>query len=262
MPLLPRYFLRVTYRGTRYHGWQVQPKSVTVQGVLEDRLSRLLQQDIRVFGAGRTDSGVHASEFYAHMTLPGPLADIPGLLFRLNNFLPKDIGVTACFRVTGRANARFDAILREYKYYLMQQKDPFWTETALFHPHALDWQAMQQAAGHLLRYTDFTSFAAAGGNVRTNICYIQRADWQQEGSRFVFTIQANRFLRKMVRGIVGTLLEVGRGKISPEGFGQIIAGQNRSFAGPSAAPQGLFLTRIVYPRDILYPGLQAVTYSE
>lgn len=250
--LVQRYFIQLAYKGTHYHGWQRQPNAISVQQKLEEALSTVLRRDIQVTGAGRTDTGVHASRFFAHFDAVPPLEDTEHARFKANNYLPWDIAIQRIFEVVPRAHARYDAIAREYQYQITQEKDPFRREFAVFYPQALDFERMNEAAALLKQYTDFTSFAVAHGNAKTNLCTISHAVWTQQDSLHIFTIRANRFLRKMVRSIVGTLFEAGRGKLTPEEFRQIIESRNRTKAGKSVAPHGLFLTGIVYP-DSIYP---------
>lgn len=246
-----RYFIKLSYKGTDYHGWQVQPNALTVQEILERDLSLVLAEEIRVTGCGRTDTGVHARVYYAHFdTGRSGLAEDPGFLFRINGKLPADISVHEIRAVIPDAHARFTAVSRTYNYYILRRKDVFQREFAHFVYGELNTDAMQKASNILTEYTDFTSFSKVDTDVRTNDCRITEASWEITETRLVFTISADRFLRNMVRAIVGTLLDVGFGKISPEEVQRIIDSKNRSNAGASAPAKGLFLTDVVYPPEI------------
>lgn len=246
-----RYFIYLSYLGTNYHGWQLQENAQTVQGVLNGALSALLKERISTIGAGRTDSGVHARYYVAHFDSQiGGIEANPQTLYSLNHILPVDIAVEKIVAVRPDANARFDATLRGYEYIICQQKDPFMLNLAWTYTVNLDIDKMQQASKTLLNHTDFSSFSKLGSNNRTNNCTIFDASWQQTGHKLVFTIRANRFLRNMVRAIVGTLVDVGRGRISPASFEAIIEAKNRGLAGTSAPAQGLYLTEIEYPQDV------------
>jgi tRNA pseudouridine38-40 synthase len=245
-----RYFLQLSYNGTRFHGWQVQPNAVSVQEELEKALSTLLREPVSVVGAGRTDTGVHASFFILHFDLQTPLEAGYDLVYKLNSFLPDDISVQKCWPVSGEAHARFSAVSRTYHYIITTQKDPFSTETSYYYSLPLDLDKMNEAALVLFDYEDFTSFSRLHSDVKTNNCRIYQAEWKREGAQLVFVIKADRFLRNMVRAIVGTLLEVGKGKLSTEGFRQIIEKHDRGAAGASAPAHGLFLVDIEYPGEI------------
>jgi len=243
-----RYFIELAYDGTRYCGWQSQENADTVQQQIELALKYKLKLETKVTGCGRTDTGVHARQFFAHFDAPG-LPDDSGLqkaVEACNSFLPEDIVVHRIFRVNDTAHARFDAIARTYKYYVNTHKNPFGRHYAWNYRAALDMQAMNRSAEKLLRVNDFTSFAKLHTDTKTNICRVTEAFWEDSDGLLVFTITADRFLRNMVRAIVGTLFDVGRGKTSPEQFEQIILGRNRSLAGMSAPPGGLFLHKIKY----------------
>ncbi len=242
-----RYFIELSYNGTRYHGWQIQPNAITVQEELNKALSTLLQNEINVVGAGRTDTGVHARFFVAHFEIPQSISDFNKLVFKLNRFLSKDISIHRIYDVPPRFHARFDAVSRTYEYHIHQKKNPFLTDFSYFVTHDLDVEAMNEAAQVLFDYQDFTSFSKLHTDVKTNNCAIQFAKWQQTDKQLIFTISADRFLRNMVRAIVGSLLEVGRHKIDTQQFKAIIESKNRSNAGMSVPPQGLFLTEISYP---------------
>lgn len=245
-----RYFIELSYKGTNYHGWQVQNNAPSVQGELQCALSAILRKGITVTGAGRTDTGVHSLYYVAHFDVNDPVDDTKELCYHLNAMLPKDIAVKSIFKVKDDAHARFSAIEREYKYFMRNDKDPFSRETSWQYYVSLDTDAMNEAAEWLLRFDDFTSFAKLDSGNKTNICKVVHAKWEREGDCLVFTIRADRFLRNMVRAIVGTLVDVGRGKITPAQFGELIAAKDLSLSGTSAPAQGLFLSNVVYPEGI------------
>ncbi len=246
-----RYFIELSYKGTNYHGWQVQNNALSVQGELQGALSAILRQDITVTGAGRTDTGVHALYYVAHFDIGSPVDDAKGLCYHLNALLSRDIAVKSIFKVKDDAHARFSAIEREYKYFIRSDKDPFSREMSWQYYVSLDVNAMNEAADWLLRFDDFTSFAKLDSANKTNICNVVYVKWERDGECLVFTIRADRFLRNMVRAIVGTLVDVGRGRITPAQFGQLIAAKDLSLSGTSAPAQGLFLSNVVYPEGIV-----------
>ncbi len=245
-----RYFLELAYNGKAYHGWQNQPTAATVQETLEFALSTLLQEKIAVVGAGRTDSGVHASQYFAHFNAEG-IEDIGNLIFKLNAFLPDDITIFDLFEVPAEAHARFDALNRSYKYFLVRHKDPFLYERALYVKNELDVEKMNLAAESLKNYTDFKCFSKSRTDVMTYNCKISHAIWEQQEDLLIFNITANRFLRNMVRAIVGTLLEIGLGKMPVESLHGIIISRDRQNAGTSVPAKALFLTGITYPETIV-----------
>jgi tRNA pseudouridine38-40 synthase len=246
-----RYFIRLSYKGTRYHGWQIQANSRTIQGVLNQDLGLILSEKIEVTGAGRTDTGVHARVFYAHFdSLRNDLNKDKNLVFKINGKLPEDIAVQEIFKVRPDAHARFDAISRTYEYHIVRQKDPFMTEYAHFIYGDLDFESIQKATALLTDVTDFTSFSKVNTDVKTNICKVARAGWNIYPEKMTFTITADRFLRDMVRAIVGTLLDIGFRRINVEEFCRIIEMKNRSAAGISVPAKGLFLVDIQYPPEI------------
>ncbi len=257
---MTRYFLTLGYDGTDFLGWQSQPTGRTVQGVLEDRLSILLRQEIAVTGAGRTDAGVHARWMACHadFVLPEGVTP-PDLLFRANRFLPPDITLYGLYPVKDDAHARFDATERRYGYYVRTCPSPFGRHLQVTVPE-LDFAAMNEAAAGLIGTHDFTTYSKKHSNVHTHLCTVSEAEWQRigPGEEWVFHISSNRFLRNMVRAIVGTLIEVGRGKISPEAPAHYLARQDRSLAATSAPAQGLFLEYIRYPLDLF---VEADPYS-
>lgn len=243
-----RFFIKFSFFGKHYHGWQIQPKALTVQQVLQQALSTLLREPIAVVGAGRTDSGVHAQEMYAHFDTNNPLP--PDLVAKLNSFLPIDIAVDSIYVVTPEAHARFSAISRTYQYHISTQKDVFNYNYSMSFSLPLNVALMNEAAHILYYYTDFQCFSKTHTDVKTFLCKVYQANWQQIGHELVFTITADRFLRNMVRAIVGTLIEVGKERLSLTDFEDIIIGKNRSKAGASVPASGLFLTRIEYPENI------------
>jgi len=246
-----RYFIRLSYKGTNYHGWQIQPNAITVQEVLNKALSTILNCEINVVGCGRTDTGVHASDFYAHFDVDEQVTfDCDKLSFRLNRFLPHDIAIKQTFRVREEAHTRFDATARTYHYFITKEKNPFRLESHWKVAYELDVQKMNEAAKILFEFEDFTSFSKLHTDVKTNNCKIYQAEWKDNGDELVFTVKADRFLRNMVRAIVGTLVEVGRGKMNLDDFRQVIESKNRSNAGSSVPGHGLFLAEIDYPESI------------
>jgi tRNA pseudouridine38-40 synthase len=246
-----RYFINISYKGTSYHGWQVQPNSVTVQKLLDEALTTILSESISTMGAGRTDTGVHARLFCAHFdSVSDQLDTTRNLIYRLNSFLPKDISVTSVRRVKPDANARFSALSRTYKYYISREKDPFSVDSSWYLHGEINVKAMNDASVLLMKNSDFTSFSRLHGSAKTNICRIYGAHWEENGNQIIFTIKADRFLRNMVRAIVGTMAEVGFGNIDLKDFEDIIKAKDRGKAGKSAPAKGLFLTGIEYPEDI------------
>ncbi len=245
-----RYFISLAYDGTAYHGWQIQPNGSSVQECLMKALSTLLRQPTEVVGAGRTDAGVHASLMVAHFDSPCPL-DLRLTTDKLNRLLPSDISVYGLRAVKPDAHARFDATSRTYQYYVSTAKQPFRRHYSYRLFHEPDFARMNEAAQRLFGYTDFTSFSKLHTDVKTNNCRIMQAEWtQKDEATWVFTIRADRFLRNMVRAIVGTLLEVGRGKLTVEGFCRVVELRDRCRAGTSVPGHALFLTDITYPETV------------
>ena len=242
-----RYFLELAFDGTPFHGWQVQPNAVTVQELLNKALSTLLRQDVETVGCGRTDTGVHASQFYTHFDLNSEIEDSESKIRGINALLPNEISVKRLISVAPDAHARFDATLRSYEYRIHFNKDPF--------KHRFSWLMhdrpniilMNKAAGILMEYQDFGCFSKSNTQVFTNNCVVSRAEWLEDSSSFIFHISSNRFLRNMVRAIVGTLLMVGTGELEGEAIREIIESKNRSNAGVSVPACGLYLTEVVYP---------------
>lgn len=245
----------MAYNGMNYNGWQTQPGLPTVQETLERALSTLLREKIAVVGCGRTDTGVHASDFYAHFDVSdecGVMSDECGnLVFKLNSFLPADIAIYNIFPVADNAHARFDAIARTYQYHVSDRRLPFRQGQYCRIYYRPDIERMNEAARVLMEYEDFTSFAKLHTQVKTNICHLTKAEWTEEADGWVFTIRSNRFLRNMVRSVTGTLLDVGRGKLSIEGLREIIEKKDRCAAGTSMPACGLFLTKVEYPEGVL-----------
>jgi len=245
-----RYFAQISYNGTNYCGWQLQPNAITVQEVITKAFNTILRKKTELTGAGRTDTGVHAEFFMLSFEIDTEIAESELLVKKLNSFLPNDIAVQKIFRVADDANSRFSAISRTYEYRITQVKNPFKTTlTYYFHSH-LDIEAMNRACHKLFDYNDFTSFSKLHSGAKTNLCKISQAQWFERDNLLVFSITADRFLRNMVRAIVGTMIEVGKQKISIDDFCRIIEAKNRAKAGFSVPPQALFLVNIEYPKNI------------
>lgn len=240
-----RYFVKLAYNGTNYHGWQYQPNAASVQETMNKAISVLLNAPIELMGAGRTDTGVHAREMFAHFDF-GHSFDIPNLIHKLNSFLPKDISVFDIIPVHSEAHARFDASKRTYEYHINTFKDVFHQDGSWYYHQQLDVDLMNQAAEILLKHTDFQCFSKVNTDVNTFNCAISEAYWKQLDNQLIFTISADRFLRNMVRAIVGTLVNVGLHKIDLKEFEQIIEGKDRNKAGFSVPAHGLYLTKIDY----------------
>ncbi len=245
-----RYFIELSFKGSNYHGWQIQPNANTVQQVLNEDFSLLLGEKVQVTGCGRTDTGVHARVFYAHLDCSGKLAKNMDLLFKINNKLPADIAIHEFLPVRADVHARFDALSQTYEYHIQRKKEVFNMDQSHYIYGELDFASMQKASDILKDYTDFTSFSKVDTETKTNNCKIQLAHWDITEDTMVFTIKADRFLRNMVRAIVGTLLDVGSRRTDLDGFRQIIENRNRSDAGTSAPAKGLFLTDVQYPAEI------------
>lgn len=243
-----RYFLRLSYNGAPFCGWQRQPNAPSVQEVIEKALSMVLRRETAIVGAGRTDTGVHARCMYAHFDVPEPIADSQRFLRGLNSIVGRDIAFHELIEVAPDAHARFDATSRTYRYFVNTEKSPFLYGQSWLAPANFDFDAMNRAAEILLKTDDFTSFAKLHTDNKTNICRVARAQWvkMEEEGRWYFEITADRFLRNMVRAVVGTLADVGRGKLSEEGFAEIIAAKNRCEAGTSMPAQALFLWNVTY----------------
>lgn len=245
-----RYFIYLSYNGEKYCGWQVQPNGVSVQETIESALATLLRVPTPIVGAGRTDAGVHARMMTAHFDSESENLDLSLLTNKLNSLLPKDIAIQKIVEVKADAHARFDATSRLYRYYITTEKDPFLYHLKYKVSGNLDMEAVNDCAKILFEYEDFTSFSKLHTDVKTNNCTIMLAKWEKNGSDYIFTIKANRFLRNMVRSIVGTLLEAGRGKITMDKFRAIIEAKDRGRAGTSVPGHALFLEDIEYNNDI------------
>ena len=246
-----RYFIRFAYDGTAYCGWQMQPNGLSVQEVLTKALCTLLRtEDIEIVAAGRTDAGVHARNMVAHFDVEDRLPAGLDLVNKLNSLLPSDISVIEIREVKPEVHARFDALSRRYEYHLVLQKDVFRHPFAMRIYNPLGFDMMNEAAKILFEYTDFTSFSKLHTDVKTNNCKIMAARWEQREDEWIFIVEADRFLRNMVRAIVGTLLEVGRGKMTIDEFRQVIDAKNRCNAGSSVPAKGLFLVEVAYPENI------------
>lgn len=241
-----RYFVTFCYDGTRYHGWQIQPNGDSVQQQLHRALSLLLRYDISVTGAGRTDAGVHARMMVAHFDVDHELDGVQ-LTYKLNRLLPRDIAVSNIRRVADDMHARFSATSRMYRYYIHTEKNPFLKDTSCEIHYPLDFSLMNKAAQVLMEYEDFGAFCKAHADVKTTFCQMMAAEWHQtSATTWYFEIRANRFLRNMVRAVVGTLIDVGRGRVTLEGFRQIVEGKKRTNAGESMPAHALFLEDITY----------------
>jgi len=243
-----RYFIKLAYKGKNYFGWQIQPEQESVQEKIEEALSTILRQPQKIIGAGRTDSGVHAKRMFAHFDFENLLpAD---LVHRLNQYLPKDIAVDEILRVIDAAHARFDAMNRTYHYHIHTSKNPFLTDFSWYLHQIPEIDKMNTAAKFLIGKQDFSSFAKTHTDVKTHICDVKLAEWKKTNEGLLFVITADRFLRNMVRSIVGTLVDVGRNKLSLEEFKHIIDKRDRKFASGSAPACGLYLADVEYPNSI------------
>ena len=240
-----RYFIKLAYNGTQYHGWQYQPNATSVQETMNKAFSVLLNTTVNLMGAGRTDTGVHAKEMYAHFDFESPF-DIPSFIHKLNSYLPKDIVIYDIIPVHDQAHSRFDATKRTYEYHINTFKDAFVQEYSWYFHQSLDISLMNEAAQILFKHTDFQCFSKVNTDVNTFDCTIFEAYWKRENGNLIFTISANRFLRNMVRAIVGTLVNIGLHKITLEDFSAIIESKNRDKAGFSVPAHGLYLTKIEY----------------
>lgn len=244
-----RYFIEFSFNGTNYHGWQIQPNASSIQEVLEDALSVLLKEKMSIVGCGRTDSGVHAEQFFAHFDT-SQMIDTGNLRYKLNIFLPADIAIRSVVMTDDSLHARFGAVSRTYQYRISLSKDPFHIDTLLQFPFKnLDVSLMNEGAQTLLNYSNFKCFSRSRTDVKTYDCKITESFWSKSGDVLVFQITANRFLRNMVRAIVGTLLDIGQGKMTIDDLKNTIESGERSKAGASVKAHGLFLTKIVYPSN-------------
>ena len=245
-----RYLGRLKYSGSHFSGWQIQPNSSTVQEIIEQKLSMLLSSEIKVIGCGRTDTGVHANDFYLHFDTEKNQIESSKLKYKLNSVLPSSIAFTELRKVSSQFHARFSAVSREYKYYIKLNKDPF-QENSWWVRQPLDLNSMEIASKFLFNYEDFTSFSKLHTDVKTNLCEIIEMNIKNYENTIVITICANRFLRNMVRAIVGTLVEIGLGKRNPLEMKSIIESKDRHSAGSSAPAKGLFLNKIKYPSELI-----------
>jgi tRNA pseudouridine38-40 synthase len=247
-----RYFIDVLYKGTLYSGFQVQENAHTVQAALDKALSTLFRVPVVTTGSSRTDAGVHALQNFLHFDTALPLH--PQFLYKINAILPEDIVLKAIYAVPPDAHARFDALGRSYEYYLYREKDPFMKDRGYFFPYTLDAGLLQEAAAIIKDYTDFTSFSKRNTQVKTFLCKIHESYWTIGEKQLVYNVSANRFLRGMVRGLVGTMLRVGRGKLTLQDFHNVIAGKDCTLADFAVPPQGLFLVKVRYPEGLLAAG--------
>jgi len=248
-----RYFIKISFTGTGYHGWQSQTNAdKTVQQFCVKAMEKILRHPVSLQGAGRTDAGVHAEELYAHFDTPKEdmVINRETWLYKFNSVIPFSIAFNDIIAVKLESHARFDAILRTYKYVITTQKDPFLIDFAYHFPHKLDVKKMNEACRLLKEYKDFSSFKKTHTQNKTDICTIKYAHWEKQDEKLIFTITANRFLRNMVRAIVGTMINVGNGKCTVEDFCRIIENKNRSRAGASVPACGLYLTKIEYPQKV------------
>jgi len=253
-----RYFLELAYKGTRYSGFQVQENAITVQSEIERALKTFFRTEFKLTGSSRTDAGVHALQNYFHFDFDAPIEERE--LYNINSILPEDIVINSIRLMRQKEDgewphARFDAVSREYKYFILQRKDPFRKETAYYYPYKIDFESLQQAARVIAEYSDFTSFSKRNTQVKTFICSIVESEWKWEEGMMMYRVKANRFLRGMVKGLVGTMLQVGRKKISLEEFREIILARDCSRADFSAPASGLFLVTVEYPEIYFSHGM-------
>jgi tRNA pseudouridine38-40 synthase len=243
---MKRYFIEIAYDGSTYFGWQRQPSQISVQQEMEENLSKLYSNEpIHVVGCGRTDAGVHAKQYFLHVDLP-EIADTNQFCFKLNRMLPASIAVYSMKEVDAEMHARFHATSRTYRYYIHQKKDPFREGLSWHVPQELDFEAMNEAAKHLLGKQDFTSLSKLHTDVKTNTCTVSHAEWKNDQNEWYFEITADRFLRNMVRATVGTLMDVGQGKIPPTKIPEILSALDRGAASTSVPAHGLYLWKITY----------------
>jgi len=248
--MITRYFIEISYDGKEYHGWQIQPSSITIQQVLTDCLSKLLKYNINLVGAGRTDTGVHAKQMFAHFDLNFNINDNLGFLHKINSFLPQDIYVKSLKKVKNETHARFDAISRKYEYIISKNKSPLFRNKVYHISKKLNIELMKKASNILFDFNDFTSFSKLHTQTKTNNCDIKSIFWKEKDDFLIFQIEADRFLRNMVRAIVGTLIDIGLEKITLIDFENIIKSKDRSKASASAPAHALYLISILYPKHI------------
>ena len=244
-----RYFIELSFNGTAYHGWQIQPNAISVQEVIEDSLNILLNSKISLVAAGRTDTGVHAINMICHFDYNSNFQYVD-LINKLNSYLKQDISVNSIYRVKNNIHARFDAISREYIYKISKTKNVFGFNQSYFVKNKLDTKKMNEACKVLKKYENFKSFSKSKTDVKTYNCNILKASWKSTENEIIFQIKANRFLRNMVRAIVGTMIEIGLGKLSINDFHEIIKSKDRTKAGPSVPPHALYLKNVEYLKDI------------
>ncbi|MGH2645078.1 MAG: tRNA pseudouridine(38-40) synthase TruA, partial [Chitinophagaceae bacterium] len=242
---MPRYFLKIRYKGTGYAGFQTQQNAATIQGEIDKVLSLLLRTDIKTTGSSRTDAGVHALQNYVHFDFTGNVK--PDLIYKMNAVLSPQIAISGIYQSSENAHARFDAVSRSYLYRIYFSKDPFLKESGYYFPYPLQGHVLNETADIIKSWTDFTSFSKRKTQVKTFQCKITTAKWEKTPGQYVFYITANRFLRGMVRGLVGTMLKTARGKITVDDFRRILASKDNRMADFSVAPQGLYLTEVIYP---------------
>lgn len=246
---MQRYFLELMYKGAHYSGFQVQDNAPTVQAEVEKAFRVLQKQEVTLTGSSRTDTGVHARQNFFHFDFEAPLH--LQFLYKINAILPRDIVIKNVYRVPADAHCRFDALSRSYRYHIYRQKDPFYEDRAYYFPYAIDINSMHEAAAVIKEYSDFTSFSKRNTQVKTFICRIIESEWRQETGQLVYYIKANRFLRGMVRGITGTMLQVGRRKLSISDFRKVIEAKDCSKADFTVPGHGLFLEEVEYPAGLL-----------
>lgn len=250
---MPRYFLEISYKGTNYNGFQVQHNAHTVQAEIEKAVKVLLSSDVSMTGSSRTDAGVHALQNFFHFDIPSPVATYRGItkeqqfVYKLNAIVPRDIAIRGLYRVKDDAHCRFDAVQREYNYYLYDQKNPFLDDRAYYYPYKPDVERMNEAATLLKEYKDFTSFSKRNTQVRTFICNIEVSQWIREGEFLIYNVAGNRFLRGMVRALTATMLKLGRGSITMVEFRRIIESRDCTKASFAVPAHGLFLKSVKYP---------------
>ena len=248
---MPRYFLEVAYKGARYSGFQVQENANSIQAEIENAFEIYFRKKIEMTGSSRTDSGVNALQNFFHFDFDGPLN--PRILYNINSLLPNDIVARNLYQAGAEAHCRFDAISREYQYYIYKKKNPFIEDRAYYFPYSLDLEKLQEAAATLLKHTDFTSFSKRNTQVKNFHCRIITSEWRMEKDCWVYRVKSNRFLRGMVRGLVGTMLQHGRGKMSVADFEKVLQSQDCAKADFSVPGHGLFLVEVSYPEGFLVP---------
>lgn len=244
-----RFMIQLSYNGTGFHGWQRQNNAPSVQQEIEEKLSTILRRETTILGCGRTDTGVHASQYFAHFEVEKDV-DCKDLAHKLNSMLPVGIAVQNVQPIANDGHARFSATTRSYEYRITKVKDPFLTEQAYRFSLPLNLDLMNKACAMMLGEKDFGCFCKANADNHTNLCNVSKASWTENEQMIVFKISANRFLRNMVRAIVGTMLEIGQGRMTLDDFQKVLDSKDRTFAGPSVPPHGLYLTAVEYPSEI------------